>query len=76
MPPLFAILSSVLCLEFIFSATHKCNNLCHEAITVQVTIFWVCSTFFGFQLEFYDVNIVKLWTGKSMNIYVWFQLIV
>ena len=39
MPPLFSVLSSVLCFEFIFSATHKCNTLCHEAITVQVTIF-------------------------------------
>ena len=60
---------AVCCLLFIFSATHKCNTLCHEAITVQVTIFWVCSTFFGFQLEFHDVNLVKLWTGKSMKIY-------
>ena len=59
----------VCCFEFIFSATHKCNTLCHEAITVQVTIFWVYSTFFGFQLEFHDVNLVKLWTGKSMKIY-------
>ena len=39
MLPLFAVLSLVLCFEFIFSATHKCNTLCHEAITVQVTIF-------------------------------------
>ena len=66
---LFAVCSLVCCLLFIFSATHKCNTVCHEAITVQVTIFWVCSTFFGFQLEFHDVNLVKLWTGKSMKIY-------
>ena len=39
MPPLFSVLSSVLCFEFIFSATHKCNTLCHVAITVQATIF-------------------------------------
>ena len=69
MPPLFAVLSSVLCFEFIFSATHKCNSLCHEAITVQVTISGVCSTFFRFQLEFHDINLVKLWTGESMKIY-------
>ena len=60
MPSLFSVLSSVLCFEFIFSATHKCNTLCHEAITVQVTIFGVCSTFFGFQLEFHEVNLVQL----------------
>ena len=65
MLPLFTVLSSVLCFEFIFSATHKCNTLCHEAITVQVTIFWVCSTFFGFQLEFHDVNLVKTSIGSS-----------
>ena len=33
------LVSSVLCFEFIFSTTHKCSTLCHEAITVQVTIF-------------------------------------
>ena len=52
-----------------FSATRKCYSLRACSITVQVTIFCVCSTFFGFQLEFLDVNLVKLWTGKSMNTY-------
>ena len=33
------VCSLVCCFEFIFSATHKYNTLCHEAITVQVTIF-------------------------------------
>ena len=64
---LFWVLFSVLSL-FLVQHT-SATLLCHEAITVQVTTFWVCSTFFGFQLEVHDVNLVKLWTGKSMNIY-------
>ena len=32
--------------------------------------FFECvAPFLDSQLEFHDVNLVKLWTGKSMNIY-------
>ena len=41
----------------------------HAPLQCKSPFFECVALFFGFQLEFPDVNLVKLWTGKSVNTY-------
>ena len=63
---LFWVLFSVLSL---FLVQHTNATLyAMRPLQCKSPFFECIAPFFRFQLEFHDVNLVKLWTGKSMNI--------
>ena len=71
--------ATVLCFEFrslfrvYFWVLHtkeiSATRYAHAPLRCKSPFFECVALFFGFQLEFHDVNLVKLWTGKPMNIH-------